>query len=375
MEPSLFIPSISFATSTQNSILLDPIAQLSDEYDLTEINEVRTRLHLKINGLPNEMHRQIVDNHIRTNARQLLQNLQKLKYFGATADHLRQTGLETLRKLESTSMLMIHDFEYFQLGNLELEHRYSVFDANTAAPATTLNWVPYSNAPVQNPLMRAIGQYMIQPSVQQPSVLDSVVQKVNREMEKTVSNAPARPTYSQAKSAYAAVKKLKQLKEVVGGKLEQNFDSKIFINGCASRISYVLQQAGYKIPIIPGQTVSGKNEEQYIYRLSELEKFIRKIFGPPDCQWRNGSVVGKSNGECSSLDGRKGILIERWAPSPHTTCTGHAKIINGKRLDSFPPVQGVFWELPHDGKELDDDIEMNQEYENPSYRHEEWELY
>ena len=120
------------------------------------------------------------DNHIRTNARQLLLNLQNLKNLGATADQLRQTGLETLKRLETTSMLMIHDFEHFQVGNIELEHRYSVFDANAAAPATTLNWAAYSDAPVQNPLMGAIGQYMVKPPVEQPSVLASVIQRVQR---------------------------------------------------------------------------------------------------------------------------------------------------------------------------------------------------
>ena len=378
MEPSPFIPSISFTTSTQHSILLDPIAQLSDEFDLKVINQVQARLYLKINDLFNEQHRQIVHNHIRTQARQLLLTLNNLKFLGATADHLQQTGVEILKKLESTSMMMIHDFEHFKAGSILLEYRFSEFDAKAAAPANTTNWA-FSNKPVQNPLMGAIGQYMVQPPVEQPSVLASVVQKVNMEMQKTLPNAPAqRPTYSQAKSAYAAVEELEQLKEVVGGKLKQNFDSKIFINGCASRISYVLQKAGYKIPVIPGETVSGKNEEQYIYRLSALDNFIRKIFGPPDCEWRKGSVVGKSNCEkCSTLLGRKGILIQRWPPSPYTTCTGHAKIINGKGLDSYPPADGVFWELPDDGrgKELDDDIETNQEYENNSYIHDECELY
>ena len=42
MEPSLFLPSVSFTTSTQTPLQFDPIAQLSDEFDLKEINDVQS---------------------------------------------------------------------------------------------------------------------------------------------------------------------------------------------------------------------------------------------------------------------------------------------------------------------------------------------
>ena len=160
---------------------------------------------------------------------------------------------------------------------------------------------------------------------------------------------PKRPSFSKAIDAFAKVQLIEQLKEVAGGKLKQNFDSGSFINACASRISYVLQQNGFKIPAIPGQTVSGQKGEQYIFRLTTLEKFMRKTFGPPDCEWRKDTVIGNSNNEmCTNLSGKKGILIRRWKSGPHTTCTGHAEVLNGGVWSSYPPSDGVFWELPDD---------------------------
>ena len=165
---------------------------------------------------------------------------------------------------------------------------------------------------------------------------------------------PKRPSFSKAIDAFAKVQQIEQLKEVAGGKLKQNFDSGSFINACASRISFVLQQSGFKIPAIPGQTVSGQNGEQYIFRLTTLEKFMRKTFGPPDCEWRKDTVIGNSNNEmCTNLAGKKGILIHRWESGPHTTCTGHAEIINAEKWAEYsmrylPPSDGVFWELPDD---------------------------
>lgn len=164
---------------------VDPITRLSDEFDLQEMNDVQTRLFFKTNGLRNEHDRHAVHNHVRAFARQLLLKLQNLRDLGATAQQLRQTGLETLRELESSSTKMIQDFERFQAGSTNLENRFSQFDARAAAPANPLTWAAFSDTSVQNsssvsPLMGAIGQYLVRPSADQPSVLASVVQKVNR---------------------------------------------------------------------------------------------------------------------------------------------------------------------------------------------------
>ncbi len=183
LSPFQFTNPINQA-STQIPILSDPISQLSDEFGLQDINDVQTRLFEKTNGLRNEHDRQMVHNHVRAFARQLLLKLQNLRDLHATAHQLQQTGLETLRELESSSIKMIQDFERFQAGSRELEHRYSEFDAKLAVPANSLTWAAFSDTSVQSssasPLMGAIGQYSVRPSADQPSVIASVVQKVNR---------------------------------------------------------------------------------------------------------------------------------------------------------------------------------------------------
>jgi hypothetical protein len=133
--PSLFTNSASQA-SLPIAMFLDPMAQLSDEFDL-EINDL---LVAKINGLHNEHDREMVHNHVRTYARQLLLKLQNLRGMGATSQQLRQTGLETLKELETTSVNMMQEFERFQTGSRELEQRFSAFDAKVMAPAPS--WAP-----------------------------------------------------------------------------------------------------------------------------------------------------------------------------------------------------------------------------------------
>lgn len=172
------------------AMFMDPIAQLSDEFDLQVINDVQSRLLEKINGLHREHDRKIVHNHVRTYARQLLLKLQNLRDMGATPQLLRQTGIETLRALETTSVNMIQEFGQFQTGSRELEQRYSAFDARVTAPVHTLSWAALSHTSDQNsPLMGAIGQYLITPSTDQSSVLGSVVQRVNR-LAKVKSASP-----------------------------------------------------------------------------------------------------------------------------------------------------------------------------------------
>ena len=159
-----------------------------------------------------------------------------------------------------------------------------------------------------------------------------------------------RPSFGSAIRAFNEVTELGQLIKVAGGVLQQNFDKGNFINGCAARISYVLEQTGCTVPAIPGQTVSGKNGEQYIYRLDALEQFLTKAYGPPDLKWRYTSMTDAN--ERVNLKGKKGILIERWEKGwlPITTCTGHAGLLEGDSTILLPRA-GMFWELPDDAKE------------------------
>lgn len=166
---------------------------------------------------------------------------------------------------------------------------------------------------------------------------------LSEEHAKTHAPACKRPDFSVAKDIFQKVLFITDLPEVVGGKLKDNFDKKTFTNGCAARISYVLGETGCKIPKIEGETVSGRNGEQYIYRLKTLEKFLTKAYGPPDYEWNGSTRKG-------SMEGKKGILIEFWSHST-PTASGHAELSeNDALIFEKQNARTVFWELPDEIK-------------------------
>lgn len=164
-----------------------------------------------------------------------------------------------------------------------------------------------------------------------------------------------RPTYLKAKKAYREVEDEDQLTEKAGGALAANIKGGIFQNFCSSRLSHVLNETGCKVPKIQGETVSGKNGEQYIYRLTTLRPFLKKAYGPPDCEWKDGELVKGLNEEmCKKLEypeymSTPGILIHEFHES--TTATGHAEV---SRV-IFPPDTGMFWKLPNVGDKKSED--------------------
>lgn len=163
-----------------------------------------------------------------------------------------------------------------------------------------------------------------------------------------------RPDYSLAAEKYELVSDLDDLIRTAGGFLEKNYASGGFFNGCSSRISFVVEQTGCPIPRIPGQTVSGSNGEQYIYRLRSLVPFLEKAYGPPDCEWRYGKLTKNSKPELCQDPTAKGIVVEVFKPRLTTTAYGHAFIgspdddesYTGKYLDVV-----MLWILPSNEKE------------------------
>lgn len=155
-----------------------------------------------------------------------------------------------------------------------------------------------------------------------------------------------RPTFSDAYTIYKEVLILDDFVERAGGRMKQNYDSRTFVNGCAGRVSLVLNETGCPVPAIPGKTVSGKNGEQYIYRLSDLKPHLRHVYGSPDCEWKNGKLTKESKPDlCANLNDKKGILLERFAMGRGATATGHAQVTD---FIFGPPTNGVFYELPDD---------------------------
>jgi hypothetical protein len=112
--------------------------------------------------------------------------------------------------------------------------------------------------------------------------------------------------------------------EKIGGKVRENIELGIkdpkagFTNACAIRMSYSLNNSGVLISRGAWKTVSGGDKRQYIYRVSDLIKYLTLTFGKPDKTVKNPKP--------SDFAGKKGILVfgVQWSDA-----TGHATLWNG----------------------------------------------
>lgn len=111
---------------------------------------------------------------------------------------------------------------------------------------------------------------------------------------------------------------------LIGGRVDYNINQLTpaqgqFQNACAIRMSYVLNNTGFKIPHHPGKTVSGAKGHWYFYKLKDLIVYLKSIFGRYDYEIHMPTV--------NKLVTYKGIVIfevDEW-----TDATGHATIWNG----------------------------------------------
>ena len=138
-----------------------------------------------------------------------------------------------------------------------------------------------------------------------------------------------RPKLSLARLAFKEVyddvgKSVSGVGHKIGGKIDYNINSVPvgqgrFENACAIRLSYVLNQTGFKIPYISGQTSSGKLGNWYIFRVTTMIKYLEKIFGKPDFTVKQPTTA--------KLSKHKGILV--FEVSAWSDATGHATIWDG----------------------------------------------
>lgn len=159
----------------------------------------------------------------------------------------------------------------------------------------------------------------------------------------------ARPKLSSAKKSFKEVygdigKSVSAVGSKIGGKVDYNINvvpvgKGRFENACAIRLSYVLNNNGVKIPFINGQTVSGKDGNWYIYKVTTIIKFMKMKFGEPDVTFKNPNEV--------LLSKHKGILVfevDAWRDA-----TGHATIWDGAHCSDkcyFPLAQKAYlWKL------------------------------
>ncbi len=232
---------------------------------------------------------------------------------------LERAAMSTLQKIERAGQTLQQGQTTVQAEGVRSDERFRGFEEQVRQ--ASVNFEPLVPQPAQSEAAMPVGEQ------ERPALC-------------------TRPTFSEAQEAYNRVRTIPQLTEEIGGTLSHNFEAGFFQNGCASRISYVLNQTGCEVPKISGETVSGRSSEQYIYRLSTLRPHLREVFGPPDCKWNKNQPSGQLGAEkCTSLKGKAGILVEEWPPS--SSCTGHAYLI-GKDDKDTPPGTGLFWQLRPD---------------------------
>lgn len=86
----------------------------------------------------------------------------------------------------------------------------------------------------------------------------------------------SKPSFYNASVAFDTIYgngTLAHVAELIGGKVKQNIDGGYFENACAIRMSYVLNRNGIPVSGTTGSTVSGKDQQRYLYRLRDTASF------------------------------------------------------------------------------------------------------
>lgn len=138
----------------------------------------------------------------------------------------------------------------------------------------------------------------------------------------------ARPFFAAAWAAsqqiYDPVNSGQRVATLVGGYVEKNINnpdpSQKWTNTCAVRMSYILNHAGFIIPKIPGQTVSGGDQRQYFFRVKNLITFLQAKWGKPD-------IVKYPPSGGGTLAGKKGVIL--FEVSGWDDAQGHATLFDG----------------------------------------------
>ena len=159
----------------------------------------------------------------------------------------------------------------------------------------------------------------------------------------------ARPAFLKAWKLFKDVKiSVKDVGEKIGGKIKANIDSGIFANACSIRMSYVLNHAGVPIPSGAGYAVvSGADNAWYMYRVTEMHKFLSAKWGPPDVTAKQPAIA--------HFQGKKGILLvmgSGWGnASGHITiwngaiCSDVCHLMGDSENGRFTPIAAYLWVL------------------------------
>src|SRR5687768_18496413 len=120
----------------------------------------------------------------------------------------------------------------------------------------------------------------------------------------------ARPMFSAAWAAsmriYDPHASAQKVADVIGGKVAANINNPDptlrWVNTCAVRMSYILNQSGVAIPQLSVKTVSGADKRWYFYRVGDLISFLRGRWGQPE-------VVAYPPQDGGPLAGKRGVIV------------------------------------------------------------------
>lgn len=158
-----------------------------------------------------------------------------------------------------------------------------------------------------------------------------------------------RPKFHNAWVAFQPVRvPVAQVGQKIGGKVQQNIDSKVFTNACPIRMSYVLNSTGHLIKTNQHPTVSGADGKRYLFRVSDMMDQREKSFGNPDKTAKSPSPAAFAN--------LQGILVVRghgWRDAKgHVTlwdgsgCSDTCHLLNDPENGTFVPDTASIWVLP-----------------------------
>ncbi len=157
-----------------------------------------------------------------------------------------------------------------------------------------------------------------------------------------------RPRFSAAWNFFKEVNlTVDEVLNLIGGHILLN--KNVYKNACPIRMSYVLNKLGIPVPIGHGyHSSSGADGKNYIVRVSDMNFFLRKLFGEPDKTVKNPAT--------SSFAGLQGILLVQghgWGnASGHVTlwnktgCSDTCHLLYDPANGFFVPQVAYLWKLP-----------------------------
>ncbi|GJL46419.1 hypothetical protein TUM17580_24780 [Citrobacter farmeri] len=158
-----------------------------------------------------------------------------------------------------------------------------------------------------------------------------------------------RPLFKEAWLSFSKVNRsVKEVGNIIGGRVGQNIAGGFFENACPIRMSYVLNSTGFPITQKSQySTVSGADRHLYIYRVNEMMNYLTHSLGKPD-------VVIPSP-KPRDFAGKKGILVvigHGWSNARgHITlwdgsvCSDSCHLLNDPDNGPFIPEVGALWIL------------------------------